>query len=72
MAAMFEHRRLWQREACLQCFRQVTGSMEQRAAGDRYRYTIPASGRADSYLMGYLANPNYKANIFYGWVSWKF
>ncbi len=39
---------------------------------DGYLYTIPASGRADSYLMGYLKDPNYKANIFYGWVSYKF
>ncbi len=39
---------------------------------DGYRYTIPAANRADSYLMGYNANPNYKANIFYGWVTWKF
>jgi hypothetical protein len=39
---------------------------------DGYRYTIPGSNRTDSYLMGYGANPNYKANIFYGWVSWKF
>jgi hypothetical protein len=39
---------------------------------DGYQYTIPAAGRADSYLMGYYKDPNYKANIFYGWVSWKF
>lgn len=39
---------------------------------DGYRNTIPASGRADSYLMGYYANPNYKANIFYGWLTYKF
>jgi hypothetical protein len=39
---------------------------------DGYRYTIPAANRADSYLMGYLKDPNYKANIFYGWVTWKF
>ena len=37
-----------------------------------YRNTIPANNRADAYLMGYYADPNYKANIFYGWVSWKF
>ena len=39
---------------------------------DGYRYTIPAANRTDAYLMGYNANPNYKANIFYGWVTWKF
>jgi len=39
---------------------------------DGYRYTIPASGRADSYLLGYYANPNYKANIFYASVAYKF
>jgi hypothetical protein len=44
----------------------------QDAQFDGYRYTIPASSRQDSYLMGYYANPNYKANIVYGWVTWKF
>ena len=39
---------------------------------DGYRYTIPAANRADSYLLGYYANPQYKANIFYGLVTWKF
>lgn len=39
---------------------------------DGYLYTIPAASRADSYLMGYYKDPNYKANIFYGWVTWKF
>ncbi len=39
---------------------------------DGYQYTIPASGRADSYFMGYYKDPTYKANIFYGWVTWKF
>lgn len=39
---------------------------------DGYRYTIPASNRQDAYLMGYLKDPTYKANIFYGWVTWKF
>ena len=39
---------------------------------DGYRNTIPAANRADSYLMGYYANPNYKANIFYGWLTYKF
>jgi hypothetical protein len=39
---------------------------------DGYRYTIPAANRADSYFMGYYKDPNYKANIFYGWVTWKF
>ena len=33
-------------------------------AFDGYRYTVPASNRADSYLMGYLKDPNYKDNIF--------
>jgi len=44
----------------------------QDAQYDGYRYTIPAANRADSYLMGYYKDPNYKANIFYGWVTWKF
>ncbi len=39
---------------------------------DGYQYTIPASGRADSYLLGYYLNPQYKANIFYGMLTWKF
>ena len=39
---------------------------------DGYRYTIPAANRADSYFMGYYKDPNYKANIFYGWVTYKF
>ena len=39
---------------------------------DGYRNTIPAANRADSYLMGYYANPQYKANIIYGLVTWKF
>jgi MtrB/PioB family decaheme-associated outer membrane protein len=39
---------------------------------DGYRYTIPAATRQDSYLNGIYANPQYRANIFYGWVSWKF
>ena len=47
---------------------------------DGYRYTVPANPTvgaagtqyADSYLMGYMKDTNYKANIFYGWVSWKF
>jgi MtrB/PioB family decaheme-associated outer membrane protein len=39
---------------------------------DGYRYTIPASGRADSYLYGYLANPNFSNHIVYGMVSYKF
>ena len=39
---------------------------------DGYLYTIPAANRADSYLMGYYKDPNYKANIFYGWVTYKF
>lgn len=47
---------------------------------DGYRYTVPANPATgatgtwyqDSYLLGYLKDPNYKANIFYGWVTWKF
>ena len=39
---------------------------------DGYRYVIPAANRADGYNLGYLANPNYKANILYGLVSYKF
>jgi len=39
---------------------------------DGYRYTIPAATRQDSYLNGIYAYPQYKANIFYGWVTWKF
>jgi hypothetical protein len=33
---------------------------------------IPGNAGADSYMMGYLANPQYKANILYGFVTWKF
>jgi MtrB/PioB family decaheme-associated outer membrane protein len=39
---------------------------------DGYRYTIPAATRQDSYLNGIYAYPQYKANILYGWVTWKF
>lgn len=39
---------------------------------DGYQYTIPAANRADSYLLGYYANPQYKANIIYGMVTWRF
>jgi hypothetical protein len=37
-----------------------------------YRYTIPASSNQNSYLSGIYAFPQYKANIFYGFVSWRF
>lgn len=37
-----------------------------------YRYTIPANNRADSYLNGYYANPQYEANIIYALVSYRF
>jgi MtrB/PioB family decaheme-associated outer membrane protein len=39
---------------------------------DGYRYVIAAAARADSYLNGYMANPNYANSIFYGMVSYKF
>ncbi len=37
-----------------------------------YRYTIPAANRADSYLNGYFANPQYKANIIYAMATYRF
>ena len=37
-----------------------------------YRYTIPSSSNQNSYLSGIYAFPQYKANIFYGFVSWRF
>jgi hypothetical protein len=37
-----------------------------------YRYTVPASSRQDSYLDGVYANPQYKVNIFYGLVTYRF
>jgi len=37
-----------------------------------YRYTIPAANRADSYLNGYYANPQYKANIIYAMATYRF
>ncbi|MBK8325140.1 MAG: MtrB/PioB family outer membrane beta-barrel protein [Betaproteobacteria bacterium] len=42
------------------------------AAYDGYRYVITAASRADSYLNGYLANPNFSNHIVYGMVSYKF
>jgi MtrB/PioB family decaheme-associated outer membrane protein len=39
---------------------------------DGYRYTVPSSSRQDSYLDGVYANPQYKANILYATVSWRF
>jgi hypothetical protein len=39
---------------------------------DGYRYTIAAANRADSYLNGYLANPNYENNIFYAMATYRF
>ncbi len=44
-----------------------------RDAGyEGYRYTIPAANQANSYLNGYYANPQYKANIIYGLVTYTF
>ena len=37
-----------------------------------YRYTIPAANRADSYLNGYFANPEYKASILFALVTYRF
>jgi hypothetical protein len=37
-----------------------------------YRYTIPASSNQNSYLSGAYAFPQYKANIFYALVSYRF
>lgn len=37
-----------------------------------YRNTIPAATRQDSYLDGVYANPQYKANIIYGLVTYRF
>jgi len=39
---------------------------------DGYRYTIPAANRADSYLNGFYANPQYKANIIYAMATYRF
>jgi MtrB/PioB family decaheme-associated outer membrane protein len=39
---------------------------------DGYRYTIPAATQQNSYLDGVYANPQYKANIFYGLVTYHF
>ena len=39
---------------------------------DGFQYVIPGNSNANSYFMGYLANPQYKANILYGTVSWNF
>ena len=40
---------------------------------DGYRLVIPNSNAAqNSYFNGYYANPDYKANIFYGWVTYRF
>ncbi len=39
---------------------------------DGFQYVIPGNNGADSYFMGYLANPQYKSNIVYGMVSWNF
>lgn len=39
---------------------------------DGYRYVITAANRADSYLNGYMANPDYTNNIVYGMVTFKF
>ena len=37
-----------------------------------YRYTIPAATNQNSYLSGLYAAPQYKANIFYALVSYRF
>ncbi|HQZ44891.1 MAG TPA: MtrB/PioB family outer membrane beta-barrel protein [Usitatibacteraceae bacterium] len=39
---------------------------------DGFQYVIPGNGGADSYFMGYLANPQYKASILYGMLTWNF
>jgi hypothetical protein len=39
---------------------------------DGYRNTVPASSKQDSYLSGVYANPQYKANIVYGLVTYRF
>ena len=39
---------------------------------DGYRYTIPAATNQNSYLDGINAFPQYKANIFYGMLSYRF
>ena len=37
-----------------------------------YRYTVPAANRADSYLDGVYANPQFKATIIYGLATYRF
>jgi hypothetical protein len=37
-----------------------------------YRNTVPSSSRQDSYLDGVYANPQYKTNIVYGMVTYRF
>jgi hypothetical protein len=40
---------------------------------DGYRFVITNSNAAqNSYFNGYYANPQYKANILYGWVTYRF
>lgn len=39
---------------------------------DGYRNLITAASNQNSYLNNIYAYPQYKANIFYGWVTWKF
>lgn len=39
---------------------------------DGFQYVIPGNSGADSYFTGYLANPQYKANIVYGLLTWNF
>ena len=39
---------------------------------DGYRNTIPAATNQNSYLDGVYANPQYKANIIYGLVTYRF
>ncbi len=42
------------------------------AQTDGYRYTVPAANRADSYVNGYFANPQYTAHIVYALVTYRF
>jgi MtrB/PioB family decaheme-associated outer membrane protein len=39
---------------------------------DGYRNLITAASNQNSYLDNIYAYPQYKTNIFYGWVTWKF
>jgi hypothetical protein len=40
---------------------------------DGYMYTVPNSNATQTaYLNGYYKDPQYKASIFYGWVTYRF